>query len=97
MARQVRAALAERLKQPVVIESIAGGAGSIGADWAAKSTADGYTLYVGNNTTVSLTMLVNRKLNFDPLKYLASESNVAARQTVLVLDLSVPAKSVAGA
>ncbi len=44
VARQVGAALAERLKQPVVIENIAGGGGNIGADRAAKSPADGYTL-----------------------------------------------------
>jgi tripartite-type tricarboxylate transporter receptor subunit TctC len=39
VARQMGAALAERLKQPVVIESIVGGGGNIGADRAAKSAA----------------------------------------------------------
>src|SRR6185436_16183231 len=58
VARQVGAALAERLKQPVVIENIAGGGGNIGADRAAKSPADGYTLYLGNNATVGLNTLV---------------------------------------
>jgi len=58
VARQVGASLAERLKQPVVIENIAGGGGNIGADRAAKSPADGYTLYLGNNATVGLSTLV---------------------------------------
>ena len=95
VARQVGAALAERLKQPVVIENIAGGGGNIGADRAAKSTADGYTLYLGNNATVGLNTPVTKKLSFDPLKDLAPVSIVAESQTVLVVHPPVPAKSVA--
>ena len=87
MARQVGAALAERLKQPVVIENIAGGGGNIGADRAAKSPADGYTLYLGNNATVGLNTLVTKKLSFDPIKDLAPVSIVAESQTVLVRTL----------
>lgn len=95
VARQVGAALAERLKQPVVIENIAGGGGNIGADRAAKSPADGNTLYLGNNATVGLNTLVYKKLSFDPLKDLAPVSLVAESQTVLVVHPSVAAKSVA--
>jgi tripartite-type tricarboxylate transporter receptor subunit TctC len=78
VARQVRAALVVRLKQPVVIENIAGGGGNIGADRAVKSPADGYTLYIGNNATVGLNTLVSRKPSFDPLQDLAPVSIVAA-------------------
>lgn len=95
VARQVGAALTERLKQPVVIENIAGGGGNIGADRAAKSPADGYTLYLGNNATVGLNTLVYKKLSFDPIKDLAPVSIVAESQTVLVVHPSVPAKTVA--
>ncbi len=95
VARQIGAVLAERLKQPVVIENIGGGGGNIGADRAAKSPADGYTLYLGNNATVGLNTLVYRKLSFDPLRDLAPVSLVAESQTVLVVHPSVPAKSVA--
>jgi tripartite-type tricarboxylate transporter receptor subunit TctC len=49
VARQVGSALADRVKQPVVIENVGGGGGNIGAARAAKSTPDGYTLYIGNN------------------------------------------------
>jgi len=94
VARQVGAALAGRLNQPVVIENIAGGGGNIGADRAAKSPADGYTLYLGNNATVGLNTLVYKKLTFDPIKDLAPMSIVAESQTVLVVHPSVPAKSV---
>ena len=86
--------LAERLKQPVVIENIPGGGGNIGAERAAKAPADGYTLYLGNNATVGLNTLIYKKLAFDPLKDLAPVSIVAESQTLLVVHPSVPAKTV---
>ena len=94
VARQIGGALAERLKQLMVIENVAGGGGNIGAERAAKSPADGYTLYLGNNATVGLNTLVYKKLNFDPLKDLAPVSIVAESQTLLVVHPSVPAKTV---
>jgi tripartite-type tricarboxylate transporter receptor subunit TctC len=95
VARQVAGALAERLKQPVVIENIAGGGGNIGAERAARSAADGYTLYLGNNATVGINTLIYKKLGFDPVKDLAPVSLLAESQTVLVVHPSVAANSVA--
>jgi len=94
VGRQIGAVLAERLKQPVVIENVAGGGGNIGADRAAKSPADGYTLYLGNNATVGLNTLVYKQLSFDPLKDLAPVTMLAESQTLLVVHPSVPAKTV---
>jgi len=94
VGRQVAAVLQERLKQPVVIENIAGGGGNIGADRAAKSPADGYTLYLGNNATVGLNTLVYKQLTFDPLKDLVPVTMLAESQTLLVVHPSVPAKTV---
>jgi tripartite-type tricarboxylate transporter receptor subunit TctC len=94
VARQVGAGLAERLKQPVVIENIGGGGGNIGADRAAKSPPDGYTIYIGNNATVGINTLVYKKLTFDPIKDLAPISLLAESHTILVVHPSVPAKNV---
>ena len=94
-ARQVAQSLSERLKQPVVIENIAGGGGNIGADKAAKSPADGHTLYVGNNATVGINTLIYKSLPFDPIADFAPISLYAESQTVLVVHPSVPAKDVA--
>jgi tripartite-type tricarboxylate transporter receptor subunit TctC len=44
MARNVGQKLSERWRQPVVVENKAGGNAQIGADFVAKSPADGYTL-----------------------------------------------------
>jgi tripartite-type tricarboxylate transporter receptor subunit TctC len=94
-ARQVAQSLSERLKQPVVIENIAGGGGNIGADKAAKAAADGYTLYVGNNATVGINTLIYKSLPFDPITDFVPISLYAESQTVLVVHPSVPARSVA--
>ena len=95
VARQVGKALAERLGQPVVIDNVPGGGGNIGADKAAKSAPDGYTLYMGNNATVGINTLIYRSLPFDPIADLAPVSLVAESQTVLVVHPSLPVKSVA--
>lgn len=72
--------MAERLKQSVVIENTAGGGGNIGADGAAKSPADGYMLYLGNNATVGPTTLVYKNLSFDPIEELVPGASVAEVQ-----------------
>jgi tripartite-type tricarboxylate transporter receptor subunit TctC len=94
VARQVGNALADRVKQPVVIENVGGGGGNIGAARAAKSPPDGYTLYIGNNATVGINTLIYKQLPFDPIKDLAPVSLVAESQTILVVHPSVPVKSV---
>jgi tripartite-type tricarboxylate transporter receptor subunit TctC len=94
-ARTVATSLSERLKQPIVIENVAGGGGNIGAERAAKAPADGYTLYVGNNATVGINTLIYKKLAFDPLADFAPISLYAESQTILVVHPSLPVKSVA--
>jgi tripartite-type tricarboxylate transporter receptor subunit TctC len=94
VARQVGNALAERVKQPVVIENVGGGGGNIGAARAAKSPPDGYTLYIGNNATVGINTLIYKQLPFDPIRDLAPISLVAESQTILVVHPSLPVKSV---
>src|SRR5688572_9123244 len=94
-ARVVAKSLSERLRQPVVIDNIAGGGGNIGADKAAKSTADGYTLYVGNNATVGINTLIYKKLPFDPIADFAPITLYAESQTILVVHPGLPARTVA--
>jgi tripartite-type tricarboxylate transporter receptor subunit TctC len=94
-ARMVAKSLAERLRQPVVIDNIAGGGGNIGADKAAKSAADGYTLYVGNNATVGINTLIYKKLPFDPIADFAPITLYAESQTILVVHPGLPARTLA--
>ena len=85
LARAIAKPLSERLKQPVLVQNIAGGGGNIGAARAAKSAPDGYTLYLGNNATVGLNTLVYKSLPFDPLTELAPVMLVVESQSILVV------------
>jgi tripartite-type tricarboxylate transporter receptor subunit TctC len=93
-ARVVAEALSARIQQPIIVENVAGGGGNIGADKAAKSPADGYTLYIGNNATVGLNTLIYKKLPFDPIADLVPVTLIAESQTVLVVNPALPVRSV---
>lgn len=94
LARALAKPLSERLKQPVVVQNVAGGGGNIGAAKAAKSAPDGYTIYLGNNATVGLNTLVYKSLPFDPMTELAPITLVVESQTILVVHPTVPAQNV---
>src|SRR3546814_11607525 len=53
VARIVARKLNERLGQPIVVENVAGASSMIGASKVARSKADGYTLLMATNTTMS--------------------------------------------
>jgi tripartite-type tricarboxylate transporter receptor subunit TctC len=95
LARAIAKPLAERLKQPVLVQNIAGGGGNIGAAKAARSAPDGYTLYLGNNATVGLNTLVYKSLPFDPMTELAPVALVAESQTILAVHPGLAAQNVA--
>ena len=59
---------ARRGRQEVVVENRTGGGGTIGADAAAKSPPDGYTLYMGFHATQSILPHLMPKLPYDPAK-----------------------------
>jgi tripartite-type tricarboxylate transporter receptor subunit TctC len=94
VARAVAKALSDRIHQPVVVDNVAGGGGNIGADKAAKSPPDGYTIFIGNNATVGLNTLIYKQLAFDPIVDLTPIMLIAESQTVLVVNPSLPVKSV---
>ncbi len=83
----------ESMGQTFVIDNRAGAGGMIGAELAAKSPPDGYTLLF---TTASLSVNVNLypKAAFDPLKDLVPVSLVSSTPLVLAIHPAVPAKTV---
>jgi tripartite-type tricarboxylate transporter receptor subunit TctC len=91
LARLLGPRLAERWKVAVVTENKAGATGNIGADFVARSAADGYTLlFVATSfgTTPALT-----RVPFDPVKSFAPVALVATSGLVVVLNPQVPARS----
>jgi tripartite-type tricarboxylate transporter receptor subunit TctC len=61
VARLVGQRMSEDWGQPVVVENRAGGNTAIGAQAAARSAPDGYTLFVPMDTTMVMNPLVTRK------------------------------------
>lgn len=80
--------------QPFVIEYKVGASARIGAEYAARAAPDGYTLFVGSNTSHSANPYLFKKLNYDPIKDFTPISNLIQFTSVLVVDPNVPVKSV---
>ncbi|MBC7729612.1 MAG: tripartite tricarboxylate transporter substrate binding protein, partial [Microbacteriaceae bacterium] len=94
-ARLIQPALSENLGQPVVIENRVGASGMIGTDAVAKAAPDGYTLTVGNVSTLAMNAAIYNKMAYDPLKDLTPILQTAVVNYVLVVNPDVPARNVA--
>lgn len=92
--RSLGAGLADALGQPVVVDNRAGGNANIGAEAAARSAPDGYTLFLVTSTHATNVSL-QPGLRYDLLKDFAPLSRLASFPLVLVVHPSVPARSVA--
>jgi tripartite-type tricarboxylate transporter receptor subunit TctC len=76
----------------VVVENKTGAGGALAADFAAKSPADGYTVYVGlHNTQAILPHLT--KLTYDPSKDFQAITLVARSSNILITHPSVEPKT----
>jgi len=94
-ARTASPRLAEAGKQPFIVENRTGAGGNIGAELAAKSPPDGYTLYMGFHGTNAINpVLYGPRLPFDPFKDFTPVILVARVPNVLVVHPSVPVNSV---
>ncbi|MES2185083.1 MAG: tripartite tricarboxylate transporter substrate binding protein [Pseudomonadota bacterium] len=93
LARTIAVHLSDKWGQPVVVDNRPGANTNIGTDLVAKAPADGYTLLLTvNNLTINPS--IYPKLPFDPLRDFAPISLFATSPLVLVVNPSVPAKSV---
>ena len=94
ISRVVGNRLSEALGQPIIIEAKPGAGGALGTEAAARSSPDGYTLFMGNNSTHGSNPAVYAKLPYDAVGDFAPISFVASVPYVLVVDPSLPVKSV---
>ncbi|MBS0546442.1 MAG: tripartite tricarboxylate transporter substrate binding protein [Proteobacteria bacterium] len=93
-ARRVAQRLTQELKQQFVVENRGGAAGNIGAEAAARSTPDGYTLMMMANSHVINPALYS-KLTYDVLKDFTPICLVVRGGSMMVVPASSPAKTVA--
>jgi tripartite-type tricarboxylate transporter receptor subunit TctC len=92
-ARLIGAALSDRLGQQFVVENRPGAGGTIAAAEVAKSAPDGYTLLLTTSADAWNTTLYDN-LNFDFVRDFAPIATISRGPGVLVVNPSVPAKSV---
>src|SRR3954471_10512194 len=95
ISRVVGNRLSEALGQPVIIEAKPGAGGALGTEAAARSAPDGYTLFMANNSTHGSNPALYAKLPYDAVRDFAPISMVASVPYVLVVEPSLPVKSVA--
>jgi tripartite-type tricarboxylate transporter receptor subunit TctC len=93
LARLMGQWLSERLGQPFIIENRPGGGGNIATEAVVRAPADGYTLLlVGPSRAINATLY--DKLNFNFIRDIAPVASFLRGPVVLVVNPSVPAKSV---
>lgn len=92
IARMVSQKLSDALGQQFFVENVGGAGGNTAAGQVARATPDGYTIMA-----ISTGFVVNpslyAKVPYDPIKDFAPVTLVAASPNVVVVNPSVPAKS----
>jgi len=90
-AREIAAKMTPLLGQTVIIDNRPGAAGIIGTEAAAKSTPDGYSLYMGTTSTLGAQPYMYSKLPYNAERDFVPVSLVGYLQTGLIANPGVPA------
>ncbi len=92
MGRLIADRMGSLLGQPVVVDNRAGAGGTIGAAYAAKAQADGYTLLMGSMGQ-AVQPLLYKKLSFNGNKAFTPVATFATVPNVLAVSTNTPAKN----
>lgn len=93
VARLVGLTLSERLGQNVVVDNRSGASGTIGAEIAANSPPDGYTILT-ISTSHAVNVSLYKKLQYDMVRDFAPITLVASAPNILSVNLSLAVASV---
>jgi len=94
LGRIVAHKLGEVLGQQVVVDNRAGAGGVLGMEIAKNANPDGYTLISASTAAMTIAPHIQKKLSYDPMKDFAFLSLFAVTPNVLVVNPSLPVKSV---
>lgn len=92
IARAVGDKLSPRIGQPVVVENVAGGSGTIATNMAAKAAPDGHTFVLSFNGPLAFTQFIS-KLPYDPAKDLTPVIMTTSQPNVLAVNVNLPVKT----
>src|SRR5215831_10377934 len=93
VARLVGQSLSERLGQHFVVENRPGAAGNLATEAVVRAPPDGYTLLLSNGAN-AISATLYEKLSFDFIRDIAPVASIGDAPTVMVTNLSFPAKTV---
>ena len=92
-ARALSPKLGDALGQQVVVDNRAGAGGALGAELAAKSPPDGYTLWIGQTANLAIGPALRKKSPYDPVRDFAPITMVQRATSVLIVSAGSPLKS----
>jgi tripartite-type tricarboxylate transporter receptor subunit TctC len=93
-ARIASQILTPKLAQPVVVENRPGAGGALGARVVATSAPDGYTLLMGNTSTLAVIPAVSESAGYDPVRDFAPIVRITEGFQILVVHPDSPWKTV---
>src|SRR5258706_2984601 len=93
VGRMLAQKLSDRFGQQVYVENRGGAGGTIGAEAAAKSPNDGYTLFFSTTGTLASAPSLQPGLRYDPVKDFAPISTLANAPVVVIIGASLPPKT----
>jgi tripartite-type tricarboxylate transporter receptor subunit TctC len=93
-ARLVFPGLMQQLGVSLVADNRAGGGGVIGAEIAAKSAPDGYTLFISSPGALTILPHMRKNIPYDTIRDFAPVSLISIGPFVLMTHPSVPAKTI---
>lgn len=95
LARALGDGLSQIWKQPVIIENKPGASTMIGGETVVRAPADGYTLLLTSDSSITSNPFLFPKANFDPVKDLAPITQLIELNQIVVVHPSVPANTLA--
>jgi len=93
LGRLIADQLKTGLGASVIVENKPGAGTTLGAEQVAQAAPDGYTLLMATSTTLAINKTLYKKLPYDPRKDFAPIALVAAVPFALIVNPSIPAKT----
>src|SRR5437870_12129713 len=93
VGRLIAQKLTDSFGQQVYVENRGGAGGTIGAEAAAKSPADGYTLFFATTGTLASAPSMQPDLRYDPIKDFAPITTLANAPVVVIIAAGLPPKT----
>ncbi len=93
MGRLIAQQMTEALGQQVIVENRPGAAQNVAAEYVAKSSPDGYTLFL-SSAALGINVSLYSKINYDPVKDFAPIAVFATSPNLLLVHPSFPARTV---